>query len=122
MKRLLFALVIMCLLWPSNLLADDNQTDSVLKTLPEAMEAWKDMRFGMFICWGPVSLTGHEIAWSRGRETPIEEFDNLYKKFKGENFNAEEWVKVAKQMGAKYLVFVTKCHDGFSLWDTKESD
>ncbi len=122
MKKIFVAIIMAVVLASSSVLADDNQTDSVLKTLPEAMEAWKDMRFGMFICWGPVSLTGHEIAWSRGKETPIEEFDNLYKKFKGEKFNAEEWVKVAKQMGAKYLVFVTKCHDGFSLWDTKESD
>ncbi len=122
MKRLLLALVITCLLLPSNVLAEDNQTDSVLKTPPEAMNAWKDMRFGMFICWGPVSLTGHEIAWSRGVQTPIEEFDNLYKQFKGENFNAEEWVKVAKQIGAKYIVFVTKCHDGFCLWDTEYTD
>ena len=33
----------------------------------EAVEAWKDMRYGMFIHWGPVALTGHEIGWSRGR-------------------------------------------------------
>ncbi len=45
----------------------------LLQPDPEALEAWKDMRFGMFICWGPVSLTGHEIGWSRGRETPIEQ-------------------------------------------------
>ena len=31
-----------------------------------------DLRFGMFIHWGPVSLTGKEIGWSRGRETPVE--------------------------------------------------
>jgi len=37
-----------------------------LKPKPDALEAWKDMRFGMFICWGPVSLTGKEIGWSRG--------------------------------------------------------
>ena len=47
----------------------------------EAIKNWQDARFGMFIHWGPVSLTGHEIGWSRGRQTPVEEYDNLYKKF-----------------------------------------
>ena len=37
-----------------------------LEARPEVVEAWKDMRFGMFLCWGPVSLTGKEIGWSRG--------------------------------------------------------
>ena len=41
-------------------------TDDGLKAPAEVIEAWKDMRFGMFLCWGPVSLTGKEIGWSRG--------------------------------------------------------
>ena len=80
------------------------------------------MRFGMFICWGPVTLTGHEIGWSRGKETPIEEYDNLYKRWNPVNFNAEDWVKTAKDMGERYIIFLTKHHDGFCLWDTKETD
>ena len=44
---------------------------------PEAVKRWQDMRFGMFIHWGPVSLTGKEISWSRGAETPIDVYDNL---------------------------------------------
>ena len=48
------------------------------------MEAWKDLRFGMFIHWGPVSQTGKEIGWSRGGQkggVPQEQYDNLYKTF-----------------------------------------
>ncbi|MEI6654537.1 MAG: hypothetical protein WCP45_07195 [Verrucomicrobiota bacterium] len=52
---------------------------NLLKAKPEAVEAWKDMRFGMFICWGPVTLTGEEIGWSRGESTPVEDYDNLVK-------------------------------------------
>ena len=66
---------------------------------PEAVKKWQDMRFGMFIHWGPVSLTAHEIGWSRGTQTPIEKYDNLYKDFNPTNFNADEWVKVAKDAG-----------------------
>jgi alpha-L-fucosidase len=89
---------------------------------PEAMKRWQDMRFGMFIHWGPVSITGHEIGWSRGAQTPIEEYDNLYKKFNPEKFNADEWVKIAKDAGMKYMVLTTKHHDGFCLFNTKETD
>lgn len=93
-----------------------------LKVKPEALEAWKDMRFGMFICWGPVSLTGHEIGWSRGRQTPIKEYDNLYKRWNPKDYDADEWVKVVKEMGARYIIFLTKHHDGFCLWDTKHTE
>jgi len=94
----------------------------LLRAKPEAVEAWKDMRFGMFIHWGPVSLKGTEIGWSRGAQVPVEEYDSLYKQFNPINFNADEWVKVAKDAGMKYLVLTTKHHDGFCLWDTKQTD
>ena len=89
---------------------------------PEALEAWKDLRFGMFIHWGPVSLTGQEISWSRGKNVPLEEYDNLYKRFNPVKFNADEWVSIAKAAGMKYMVLTTKHHDGFCLWDTKFTD
>jgi len=89
---------------------------------PEAMKNWQDKRFGMFIHWGPVSLTAKEIGWSRGAETPIEVYDNLYKQFNPTKFNADEWVAVAKAGGMKYIILTTKHHDGFCLWDTKLTD
>jgi alpha-L-fucosidase len=102
--------------------AAETNASAVLTAKPEAIEAWKDMRFGMFICWGPVTLTGKEIGWSRGKPTPIEEYDNLYKKWAPEKFDAREWAKVVKDTGARYVVFLVKHHDGFCLWDTKRTD
>jgi alpha-L-fucosidase len=81
------------------------------------IEEWKDARFGMFIHWGPVSLKGTEIGWSRGREIPVEEYDNLYKQFDAKNFNADDWVSVAKAAGMKYIILTTKHHDGFCPTD-----
>jgi alpha-L-fucosidase len=111
--------------------ADDSSPD-YLKAKPEAVEAWKDMRFGMFICWGPVTLMGQEIGWSRaGRPgqtqggkgpIPIDVYDALYKKWKPDRFDAKQWVKVAQDMGAKYIIFLVKHHDGFCLYDTKLTD
>jgi alpha-L-fucosidase len=83
---------------------------------------WREARFGMFIHWGPVSLKGTEIGWSRGAQVPIEEYDRLYQQFNPTNFNAKAWMEVARAAGMKYVVFTTKHHDGFCMWDTRETD
>jgi alpha-L-fucosidase len=91
-------------------------------TVAANLEWWKEARFGMFIHWGPVSIKGTEIGWSRGKEWTIEEYDGLYKQFNPVKFNALEWVKIAKAAGMKYIVFTSKHHDGFCMWDTKYTD
>jgi alpha-L-fucosidase len=79
-------------------------------------------RFGMFIHWGPVALRGTEIGWSRNREVKQAEYDSLYKEFNPVLFNADSWVKAAKDAGMKYLTITAKHHDGFCLWPTKFTD
>jgi len=110
-----------CLASAASLLAAEEAKDP-LKASPEAVAKWRQMRFGMFIHWGPVSLKGTEISWSRGDPIPIEEYDNLYKRFNPTKFDADQWVKIAKNAGVKYIVLTTKHHDGFCLWDTKQTD
>jgi alpha-L-fucosidase len=93
---------------------------------------WREARFGLFIHWGPVSLKGTEIGWSRAGErrgyrgpgtlVPTEEYDNLYRQFNPTLFNAREWVALAQAAGMKYLVFTSRHHDGFSMFDTQASD
>ncbi len=95
------------------------------------LERWRKLRLGLFIHWGPVSLKGTEISWSRGGERPglggtgsipWPEYDNLYRRFNPTNFDARAWVAVAKAMGAQYLVFTTKHHDGFCEFDSHLTD
>jgi alpha-L-fucosidase len=93
-----------------------------LRTNAASLTRWQEMRFGMFIHWGPVTLRGTEIGWSRGVQVPIEEYDALYREFNPVLFNARLWVGAAKAAGMKYLVIVSKHHDGFCLWDTKYTD
>jgi len=98
----------------------------------DRLQWWREARFGLFIHWGPVSLKGTEIGWSRGGErrgygskgdqVTVEVYDNLYKEFNPTNFNAREWVALAQAAGMKYLVFTSRHHDGFSMFDTKASD
>ena len=115
--------------------AAEADTRPWLEATPEAMQWWQDARFGMFVCWGPVSLTGKEIGWSRGGPrggkfrirqgsgpTPVEVYDNLYKKWKPDKFDARQWVQLAKDAGQKYMIFLVKHHDGFCLYDTKLTD
>ena len=113
------------------------QTDSLLQkaasTREHRLEWWRKARFGMFIHWGPVSLKGTEISWSRGGlrrgiektgtgEIPVDVYDNLYKQFNPVRFNAEEWVSIAQSAGMKYMVLTAKHCDGFCLWHTKVDD
>ena len=92
------------------------QVASNIKTDKKIMDGFMDLRFGMFIHWGPVTLRGTEIGWSRGTQVPVKDYDNLYKKFDPVLFNADKWVKTAKDAGVKYLVITAKHHDGFCLW------
>jgi alpha-L-fucosidase len=126
MKQLITRGVAICALILSGSRAGAAETNAPAEAWPKADPAavarWQSLRFGMFIHWGPVSLTGHEIGWSRGTQTPIEVYDNLYKQFNPTNFSADEWVSLARAAGMKYIVLTTKHHDGFCLWDTKLTD
>jgi alpha-L-fucosidase len=102
-----------------------------LKAGPERMQQWRDWKFGLFVHWGPVSLMGTEIGWSRGGERrgrkgtgeiPVDVYDNLYRSFYPAQFHAEEWVEIAKAAGMRYLVFTTKHHDGFCMFDSALAD
>ncbi len=59
-------------------LSGGGEANPNLSTNQEALKAFQDKRFGMFIHWGPVALRGEEISWSRGVNIPIDEYDNLY--------------------------------------------
>jgi alpha-L-fucosidase len=117
-------LIIACVfLFSTSLLAQEKVLAGFRSTTSkQAMDEFMAMRFGMFIHWGPVTLRGTEIGWSRGHEVPATEYDNLYKEFNPVLFNADEWVKSAKDAGMKYLTITSKHHDGFCLWPSDYTD
>ena len=127
-----FALLAFSLIGPSlGLAAGRENAKDYLNAPKQDIENWREMKFGLFIHWGPVSLKGTEIGWSRGGERrgrsgrgliPAEEYDNLYKRFNPVKFNADEWIRIAKDAGMKYLVFTSKHHDGFANWPSKFTD
>jgi alpha-L-fucosidase len=108
--------------------AEVNIAPTEPKPYPERAQWWGDGRFGMFIHWGPVSLKGTEISWSRANSNPkcpnngpipAAEYDSLYQRFNPTKFSAKEWVAIARAAGMRYMVLTAKHCDGFLLWDSK---
>lgn len=82
---------------------------------------WRDARFGMFIHWGVYATPGRG-EWVMNRERiPVAEYDNLVSQFNPIKYDANEWVRMAKEAGMKYIVITAKHHDGFALFETRHS-
>jgi alpha-L-fucosidase len=104
----------------------------VLKKLDE----WQDKKFGFMMHWGAYSQWGIVESWSICSEDVdwcrrpkgisyvdyVKKYEDLPKTFNPVAFDPERWAKAAKDAGMKYLVFTTKHHDGFSMFDTKYTD
>ncbi|HEY9007912.1 MAG TPA: alpha-L-fucosidase [Ohtaekwangia sp.] len=106
-------------------------TDPMVK---EKLETWRDQKFGMIIHWGLYAVPGIIESWALCSEDWIErdstmaydDFKKWYwglsKQFNPTQFNPEQWAQAAKDAGMRYLVFTTKHHDGFNMFDTKQTD
>ncbi|MCH6255974.1 alpha-L-fucosidase [Puniceicoccaceae bacterium K14] len=96
----------------------------------DRLEWWKDARFGMFIHWGAYSKAGGEWKgttdhgeWLQfSAKIPVAEYSEFAKGFNPVDFDAKEWVAIAKTAGMKYLVITTKHHDGFAIFDSPSNE
>ncbi len=89
--------------------------------------AWyRNAKFGMFIHWGPYSLASVEASWPIMRPTPdgISEVDYraLWKRFNPTKFDPDAFIDLARSAGQEYMVFTTKHHDGFCMFDSSYTD
>ncbi len=117
----------------------DVETDPlVLKKL----ETFQDWKFGLIVHWGLYSQWGCEVSWplvatatwarpddlpawvERGKDLKrfAADYVKLNESFNPRHFDPQTWVDVAKRAGMKYIVFTTKHHDGFCLFDAKQTD
>lgn len=88
----------------------------------QARKHFQDNRFGLFVHWGVSSMLGNGEWVMQNRNIKVKDYARLKATFYPSQFNATEWVTAAKNAGMKYIVFITRHHDGFSNWDTKQSD
>lgn len=90
--------------------------------------AWfRKAKFGMFIHWGPYSLASVEASWPIMRpsahwDITEDEYVTLYQRFNPAQFDPKAWVSLATDAGMRYMVFTTKHHDGFCMFDTALTD
>jgi len=84
----------------------------------ELMEWFREAKFGMFIHFG--ASTSEDYLEDGMNKTEI--YEASVRNFNPVDFDAKEWVRIAKNAGMKYIVFTTKHHDGFCKWDSKLTD
>jgi alpha-L-fucosidase len=110
-------------------------TDSLVQ---KKLTSWQDAKFGLLMHWGTYSQWGIVESWSicpedegwTQRSGPyaanyhdyLQAYQNLQKTFKPTHFDPAKWAAAAKDAGMKYVVFTTKHHDGFCMFDTKQTD
>lgn len=100
----------------------DTGKDSMIADRDRRMRWWRDARFGMFVHWGLYAQLGrHEWAMNRER-IPVVEYEKLADSWQVKDWPAEEWARLAKESGMKYMVMTTKHHEGFCLWNTSQTD
>ena len=87
-----------------------------------AREWFQDARFGMFVHWGVYSVLGDGEWVMQNKKIPISDYEKLPAEFNPIDFNAAEWVSLAKKAGMRYITITSKHHDGFAMFDSKVSD
>ncbi len=137
-------LVITFVLWSLNLASQAIYEDEryVPETDPlvlKKLDEWQGKKFGLLMHWGAYSQWGIVESWSlcpedygwcerKKGESPkdyfkyVKEYEGLKTTFNPVKFDPEKWAKAAKDAGMKYMVFTTKHHDGFSMFDSKYTD
>jgi len=133
---ILLAVLIAGSLIPASGQEDDNryvpETDPLVL---EKLEKWQDLKFGLLMHWGPYSQWGVVESWSicaedepwcrRNNQDYVQykrDYENLQTTFNPLQFDPARWAKAAKNAGMKYVVFTTKHHDGYSMFDTRLTD
>src|SRR4029078_3813413 len=86
-----------------------------------AREWFQDARFGLFVHWGVYSVLGDGEWVMNNKKIPIAHYKKLPALFHPTEFDAAEWVALAKSAGMKYITITSKHHDGFAMFDSKVS-
>lgn len=130
-----FSLFLLSFLILPHLQAQEEYAPPTDPLVREKLERWQDLKFGLLMHWGLYAQWGIVESWALCSEdqpfqdrggVPYEEFKKSYfsliRGFNPQQFDPEPWAEAARHAGMRYVVFTTKHHDGFSMWDTGQSD
>ncbi|HEX2717361.1 MAG TPA: alpha-L-fucosidase, partial [Gemmatimonadaceae bacterium] len=113
--------------------AEMNWWRESMRTRDQRLGWWRDARFGMFIHWGVYSqlggvwegepVSGYAEHIQRIRKIPAAEYRaKAVSRFNPTRFNADEWVRTARNAGMRYMIITAKHHDGFAMYESEVSD
>lgn len=106
------------------------------KQVLEKLDQWRDLKFGVIFHWGLYCVPGIVESWSicsedvdwigRRTDIPYDDYKKWYfdlkNVFNPVKFNPDEWADIMRDAGMRYMVFTTKHHDGFCMYDSKYTD
>jgi alpha-L-fucosidase len=129
MKNFLIVLFIASLMFSCT--GSQEKETAATTSQEDKMDWWREARFGLFIHWGLYAQPagewkGEEIAgiseWIMARaKIPVKEYEKLASTFNPVKYDADQWVRLAKEAGMKYIVITSKHHDGFAMFHSKAS-
>lgn len=118
LSRLFLSAMLACSLMPCHAQEGYEPAPENLK----ARQEFADMKFGIFLHWGIYSMFGQGEWYMQNDNINRTEYAKVADAFYPHRFDAAAWVSSIKAAGAKYICITTRHHDGFSMWDTKQSD
>lgn len=142
MKARFIILSLSCLLLAGNMFAQNGDVYEKSKEyewpadkqVVQKLNHWQDLKFGVLFHWGLYAVPGMVESWAicnedwitRDTTQTYQQYKDWYwglcKKFKPTKFNPEQWASVMKDAGMKYMIFTTKHHDGFCMFDSHLTD
>jgi len=95
---------------------------SLEKDGEDGFDNWfTESRFGMFVHWGLYAIPAVHEQYQQRYNIPRKQYEQYAKQWNPVDFDPEKWLDLMQEAGMKYLTFTTKHHDGFCMWDTKQT-
>ncbi|MDI6844928.1 MAG: alpha-L-fucosidase [Candidatus Saccharicenans sp.] len=112
-------LLIVILLLPVLIEAQETSSKSLIPPARlESLNWFREAKFGLFIHWGVYSQIGRE-EWARELlQIPLREYEKIAMNFNPVKYDPNEWVRLAREAGVRYIVITSKHHDGFCIYDS----
>jgi len=138
-SNLLLLLFISSISFSQAILEDDRYVPETDPLVIKKINEWQNLKFGLLMHWGAYSqwsiveswsICPEDYGWTERKKGAnpgnyyeyVKEYEGLKKTFNPIKFNPEKWAEAAKKAGMRYMIFTTKHHDGFTMFDSNYTD